>query len=175
MKIRLLEALENISEKLFWFCPILSHTGTKIYIYIEKRILVPILDTFLILSHFVTYWHQDILYCIEKRILVPILDTFQIRPPRALGGLKAMIGIKKIWEKIKKHMNEDNSDWYISDYLLYFDASMRHFSDFVPFHHILAPRYALLYRKTENGASMWLFLIFLWVGLISKPSKPSNI
>ena len=61
-------------------------------------------------SDFVTYWHQDILYYIEKRILVPILDTFQIRPPRALGGLKAMIGIKKIWEKIKKHMNEDNSD-----------------------------------------------------------------
>ena len=77
---------------------------------IIKRILVPILDTFQILSHFITYWHQDILYYIEKRILVPILDTFQIRPPRALGGLKAMIGIKKIWEKIKKHMNEDNSD-----------------------------------------------------------------
>ena len=51
-------------------------------------------------------------------------------------------------------------------------SGMWHFSDFVPFHHILAPRYALLYRKTENGANMWLFLIFLWVGLISKPSKP---
>ena len=42
----------------------------------------------------------------------------KVRP--TLGGLKAMIGIKKIWEKIKKHMNEDNSDWYIPDYLLYF-------------------------------------------------------
>ena len=37
---------------------------------------MPVCDTFQILSHFITYWHQDMLYYIEKRKMVPICDFF---------------------------------------------------------------------------------------------------
>ena len=41
---------------------------------------------------------------------------------------------------------------------------MRHFSDFVPFHRILAPRYALLYKKWKM-VPVWDFFSYFY-GLV---------